>query len=869
MQKFLFTLIPLIISTNLFANAPDTLWTRTYGGTGEEYGFGIQQTYDGGYIIAGRTTSYGAGYYDAWLIKTDGNGNKKWSKTFGGVDNDGGWTARQTKDSGYILVGTTYSYGAGDADIWLIKTDTAGVLKWSKTFGDTSFEYGYSVQQTTDGGYILVGITDNCGKPDIWLIKTDANGIAEWDTTFGDFNYDEEAFTVKQTADGGYIIAGVVYLGGIGDALLLKMDANGHQEWFKLLGGNDDEFGYSAEQTTDGGYMLVGTTASIGAGSTDGWLVKTDASGNIEWNKTFGGTNWDGFDGGQQTADGGYILAGRTASFGAGDYDAWLVKTDEKGNMTWKKTFGGANFDCGWTAQQTSDSLYVMVGWTQSFGAGGKDIRLIKMGRHKWTIMAFINGDNDLEEFAIGDVNEMERGIDSTSDYNIVVELDRCPGRDNSNGDWFNTRKYCITPDTLSDDTIRSELVEDLTEQNMGNPTTLIDFAKWGIKNYPADNYMLVIWNHGNGWYKKKGEQDIFKGISFDSTDNDNLGVANSEYRSAIDTISSSLGRSIDILANDACLMGMHEVAYEVKDFVDYFIGSEYTIPGTGFPYNTICDSLNKNKNLTPVQLSQVIVDKYKTSYENIRATTLSAIAMDDRFTHLSYCIDEFAKRLLELGGRTNPIMDSIRLNTLEFMGTPPNPVVSDSTNIDLFDFASQVSNSSLSAPTRDWADSVMAAINSAVIRKGHTHKITDSSINFDSAHGLAIYYPAPQNAINLDYILLKFPQQYDNWFAFINGNFINLEDSTKTPLVFSLFPPIPNPFTKNTVIKYTIPETKKVSLNLYDLTGRMVKPLVNQEQNPGLYTVALNSHTLSSGIYFVKLRAGTYTSTQKLMLTR
>ncbi|MDD2889390.1 MAG: clostripain-related cysteine peptidase [bacterium] len=867
MQKILFVFISLITTTNLFANAPDTLWTCTYGGSGEDYGFSVQQTFDGGFVIAGRTTSYGAGDADIWLVKTNSLGNVKWTKTFGGTDYEVAWEVHQTSDSGYILVGTTYSYGAGDADIWLVKTDTAGNTSWSRTFGDVSFDLGYSVQQTTDGGYILVGLTDNSGKPDIWLIKTDASGIAQWDTTYGDFNYDEEAFSVQQTADGGYIITGVVYVGGFAQALLLKMDSNGNKEWDKLLGGIQDEFGYSAQQTKDGGDILAGSTSSTGAGGTDAWLVKTDASGNISWSKTFGGANWDGSNGVQQTYDGGYILAGRTASFGAGNYDAWMVKTDTLGNMQWKKTFGGINFDYAWSVRQTSDSLYVIVGGTQSSGAGGTDVRLIKMGRHKWTIMVFINGDNDLEEYAIDDVNEMEAGMDSTSDYNIVIEFDRCPGWDSSNGNWTDTRRYCITPDSMLDDTIQSTLVEDLGELNMGNPATAIDFAKWGIKNYPADRYMFVIWDHGDGWYKKKDNTEVIKGISFDNTNADFIGVANNEYGEIADSISNLLGRKLDVLANDACLMGMQEVAYEVKNSVDYFIGSEYIISGYGFPYNTICDSLNKNKNLTPAQLSQVIVEKYKDFYQGAKASTISALALDNRFNHLSYCIDEFAKKLMTTGGRWYADIIDIRQNTLEFKENPPDLNSSDSCHMDLLDFSSRIkSDLNLPGYLRDWADSVRLAINAVVIKEAHTNT---ASINFDSAHGLAIYYPVNWNNINNNYLMLNFTGQFENWYRFIDGDMIASEDSTKIPLVFSLLPPLPNPFTKNTVIKYTIPEKRKVSLNLYDLTGRLVKPLTNEEQKPGLYTVVLNSHTLSSGIYFVKLQAGTYASTQKLILTR
>ena len=334
-------------------------FSAIFGGAGIDWGYSVRQTSDGGYIIAGWTASYGAGGYDVWLIKTDSSGNKVWDKTFGAGE---GYSVQQTSDGGFVVTGYTASSGAGFADVWLIKTDAAGNKVWDKTFGGAGDDYGNSVRQTTDGGYIIAGIT---GTYDVWLIKTDSLGNRVWDRTFGGADYDWGG-SVRQTSDGGYVISGYTKSYGAGgeDVWLIKTDASGNVVWDTTFGGSGDDEGNSVQQTSDGGYIIAGWTDSYGVGESDVWLIKTDASGNKVWDRTFGGPGFDGGQSVQQASDGGYVITGYTQSYGAGSSDVWLVRTDASGNKVWDKTFGGLGDDEGCSVQQSSDGGYVITGRT-------------------------------------------------------------------------------------------------------------------------------------------------------------------------------------------------------------------------------------------------------------------------------------------------------------------------------------------------------------------------------------------------------------------------------------------------------------------------------------------------------------------------
>lgn len=386
---FLASMIILFLVTYISAQPPDTLWTKTYGGYNQDYAFSIQPTLDGGYIITGLTSSFGAGGDDVYLVKTDANGNTVWTKTFGGPYEDWGRSVKQTLDGGYIIAGWTTSFGAGDRDVYLIKTDGNGNTIWTKTFGGTGQERGYFVQQTPEGGYIVVGTTWSfgAGDGDVYLIKTDDHGNTLWTRTYGGNGYDF-CRSIQVTPDSGFIMAGQTSSYGHGgdDAYLIRANKNGEIIWSRTFGAINDDAIYSVGLTSDGGYITTGGTKSFGAGNWDVYLIKTNSAGDLIWSKTFGGYSEERCHEVQETSDGGYISFGFTSSFGAGHYDFYLIRTDANGDSLWTKTWGGNGWDMGESGSITSDSSYIVTGYTESFGAGGGDFWVIKT---KSTTMMF------------------------------------------------------------------------------------------------------------------------------------------------------------------------------------------------------------------------------------------------------------------------------------------------------------------------------------------------------------------------------------------------------------------------------------------------------------------------------------------------
>ncbi len=363
----------------------DITFIKTFGGERRDRGINLLQTRDGGYAIIGYTSSLDAVQEDIYLVRMDVQGEVLWSQTYGGEGDDNGWDMVEAEDGGFLITGFTDSFGAGGMDIYLIRTDTDGNMLWERTFGGPQNEFGWAMAPTTDGGYVLAGQTESFGKweRDGYLVKVNAEGEEIWSQTFGG-DQEDRLFSIDQSTDGGFILAGTTTSFGAGsrDVYLVKTNSFGELDWTQIFGEALDDVGHAVRQTADGGYIITGYTRNFGAQNYDTWLIKTDEAGVSQWQTFYGGERDDRTIYGEQTDDGGYISIGYTQSFeSAGGWDLFLVRTDSSGEVVWHQTFGGTREDTGYTVRQTADNGFILTGETYSSGEGAGDMYVIKVNQ--------------------------------------------------------------------------------------------------------------------------------------------------------------------------------------------------------------------------------------------------------------------------------------------------------------------------------------------------------------------------------------------------------------------------------------------------------------------------------------------------------
>jgi hypothetical protein len=425
--KGLIATVLLFCHVFTFAQAPDIIWQKCLGGATDDYARSIQQTTDGGYIVAGTFSLWYVNMpgnnvdRNFGIVKLDANSNIAWQKSLGGIGVESASSIQQTSDGGYIVAGVSNSIDGdvtenhGWLDYWIVKLDANGNITWQKSLGGSGYDGASTIQQTADGGYIVAGVsnsidgdvTGNHGHDDFWIVKLDANGLITWQKSLGGSSSDGIS-SIQQTVDGGYIAAGysisidgdLTGINNIGKYWIVKLDVNGNITWQKKLGGSGSDGANSIQQTADGGYIVAGLSDSNDGdvtgnhGMADFWIVRLDANGLIVWQKSLGGSSNDRANSIQQTSDGGYIVAGSSISNDGdvtgnhGSYDCWIIQLDANGNIAWQKSLGGSGADYTSDILETADGGYIAAGYSISIDGdvtgnhGLQDYWIVKLGKN-------------------------------------------------------------------------------------------------------------------------------------------------------------------------------------------------------------------------------------------------------------------------------------------------------------------------------------------------------------------------------------------------------------------------------------------------------------------------------------------------------
>ena len=382
MDLWVFFFITIALFAGYFgvvSGAASTGRVDSYVNSGDDEFYAVQFA-NNGYVLAGLSNSSGAGRYDAYLIKTNLCGEIEWNTTFGGSQNDRAYCVMQSSDGGYVFGGSTNSYGLGGSDAWIVKLDSAGSVEWNRTYGGSLADSCWSLLQTGDGGYLALCLTASfgAGNNDVWLVKVDSLGEVEWEQTYGG-EKSESVSTLVEAGDGGFVLAcsTTSFGSGSSDVWLLKTDAVGNLMWNKTIGGFSVEYANTLIAASDGGYVFAGSTKSVAANSTEVLLVKVDSSGNVEWNQTYGGGLADYCDS-LVLDDSGYVLACITQPPVFGDGQFWLLGVDERGEFLWNHTVGVSAHHSQTSLLPVEGGGYV-VGSSTRDGFGKRDFMLVQV----------------------------------------------------------------------------------------------------------------------------------------------------------------------------------------------------------------------------------------------------------------------------------------------------------------------------------------------------------------------------------------------------------------------------------------------------------------------------------------------------------
>lgn len=788
-------------------------WQKSLGGSYSDNAKSIIQTTDGGYIVAGQTKSNDGdvsgnhSYYkwDYWIAKMDSAGTLQWQKCLGGSGHDYAQCIRQTFDGGYIVAGYTASNDGdvsgnhGGSDYWVVKLDSLGVLQWQKCLGGSSSERAYSIQQTSDTGYIIAGdanslngdVSGGHGYPDYWIVKLNSIGELQWQKCLGGSYYDY-AKSIQQTTDLGYIIAGytasndgdVSGNNGYGTSMdywIVKIDSIGTLQWQKCLGGTNDEHAYSIQQTNDEGFIIAGSTRSSNGdvsgrhGSEDYWIVKLDSVGELQWQKCLGGTMVDEAHSIQQTADTGYIIVGETYSnnydvsgnHGMNDY--WIVKLDSVGVLQWQKCLGGTVGDEANSVQQTTDGGYIIAGWSGSNdndvsgNHGAADYWIVKLpevviitqsiGLYSgWNMMSMMATPNDISL-----LNMLQPLIDSNTLIKVINEsggfIQYVPGSGwmNTIGDMANTEGYYIKLTAI--DTLR------ITGIRINAPFSIPLQTGWNLMGYPlqsTQNAITVL-------------QPLIDSSSLTKVINESGGfiqnIPGFGWMNTIGNFGPGEGYYIKMGTDDTLVLNEPtSKAAQQQSFI--YEGHYYQRNSTGNPYMPM------------------------------------------------HIVANFNDIEIEVGDELGVFINDICIGSA-YISDPNSPVVTFLVTDD---------------PTTNNIDGGVEGEN-MTFKLLHLGTEYELQCNNHNLHDL-LYSPLETSFLTFSAVSLGTPE--------------NEETGFKVSKV------IPNPFSGEAKIYVTCPDRGNLKVELLDLKGVVVKSLFNNDVNSGNIEVVIHGDGLTSGMYFV-----------------
>jgi hypothetical protein len=875
---------------------PETLWTTRYGMSGSTVGNAVRQTTDGGYIITGQAQIYGASI-DVWLIKTNEIGDTLWTRTYGGSGHDKGYSVLQTTDGGYIIVGETKSIGAGESDIWIIRTDHIGDTLWTRTYGGLSFDEGWCVDQLSDGSFIVIGHTNSTGVDiydyDAWLIKIDSSGDTLWTQTYGGSGFDQ-GFYGQQTTDGGYIFTGITQLGP-GGIWLVKTDLNGDTLWTRTYFSG---YGRFVQQTTDGGYVIAGYTASVGAGHYDYCLIKTDSNGDTLWTQTFGGTGEDYCKSGQQTTDGGYILAGQTSSFGAGYTDIYVVKTNASGEILWQQTYGVDDFEYGMGVRQTSDGGYVVVGQRNDISFG--DVWLIRLSPDDTLdLVAYypFNGNandesgngNDgivygaaLTEDRLGNASSAYRFDGEVDDYIIVNPVGNFPSTEITASFWM------TSSDELNEGTPLSYTTASV--DNLFLIITYQDFAVWvnGVMRITGVSANDGKWHSiAATWRSFDGEVNVYKDglLSFSGTlstgaamenggslvfgqDQDSIGGGFQTYQAFSGIID-------DIrIYNRALTVGEIESLYHEGgwDLVgEPMITSILDVPEDQGRQVFV------NWRASEWDSSVSLITQYGIWEQDLEGKWVSLgntpALQDTAYTYLASTFRDSTDQ-------------GIYWSTLKVTAHTRDPETYFTSAVDsgysIDNIAPGVPEDLLASSMGDdvqlsWSASVDEDFGYFRIYRSEvagfdpsaedpiTEIVEPTYTDSNLTTGLTFYYRV--SAIDAN-------GNESGYSDEVSAPILSIEENEGLPAEYALHPAYPNPFNPASTIRYDLPQASEVSLIVYDILGREVKRLVDGYIEPGYHQTMWAGkdqfgRSVPSGIYIARLVTPEYSKSIKMLLLK